>query len=149
MKIILRIFLIITVSSFIIYCGNPNKKSTINEEFDEKHDPTTFEVLATNHFPSAENFYVLIKLTDISKEELQKFVDMFRKEYCTIQCNIELYDDALVKALVTKYPLSDEEYLKIADHCVAMSSFDVIEIWMYPYQDTRYKELVGKNRKNE
>jgi hypothetical protein len=51
---------------------------------------------------------------------------------------------------MTKYPLSDSEYLRIADQFIAESTFDAPNsVWMYPYQDIKYKELGGKNWKRE
>ena len=50
--------------------------------------------------------------------------------------------------MIKKYPLVGEEYLCVADHFVAMSSFDIPDIVsMYPYQDFYYKELGGKEIK--
>jgi hypothetical protein len=48
--------------------------------------------------------------------------------------------------LVTKYPIEGKEHIKVADHFVAMSSFDAMDVWMYPYQDFKYnsEEKIGK-----
>jgi hypothetical protein len=48
-----------------------------------------------------------------------------------------------------KYPVSDKEYLKLADHNIASSIFDMPEVWMYPLQDIKYKELGGHNWKKK
>lgn len=113
-------------------------------------DPNSFETVATNHFPKCQNFHIYLKSSmPLEALSLQSFVDLFRKRYCTIQCNIYLYDQKLPTLLYTKYPLSDKEYLIVADHLVASSNFDVSEIWMYPQQDWHYKELGGKNWKKE
>jgi hypothetical protein len=112
-------------------------------------DRSKYEILTTNHYPAAENYHVLIKNQKISNDSLQAFVNMFREEYCAKQCNINLYDDSSIKSLVTKYPLGDKEYLKVADHYVATSSFEMTEVWLYPYQDIKYKELGGRNWKVE
>jgi hypothetical protein len=52
-----------------------------------------------------------------------------------------------VQPLVTIYPLGNKDYLKVADHFVAQSTFDMNDVWLYPFQDIKYKELGGKNWK--
>ena len=115
----------------------------------QKLDRTTFEILATDHQPIVENFHILLKPGKFDTVYLQDFVDKFRGEFCNMKCNISLYDDKAIKSLVTKYPLSDKEYLKVADHFIATSTFDMNEIWLYPFQDIKYKELGGKNWKKK
>jgi hypothetical protein len=112
-------------------------------------DSSKFKLLTTNHKPAVENYYVYIKNMSMEKDSLQIFVNSFRNEYCKMKCNIKLYDDPNFGELVSKYPLSDNEYLKLADHFVAESTFDMREVWMYPFQDIKYKNLGGKNWKKE
>lgn len=114
-----------------------------------KLDSTTYEILVTDHQPAVENFHVLLKSGDFDKQSLQDFVDKFRQELCNQKCNISIYDDKGIKSLVTKHPLEGREYLKVADHFVASSTFDMTDVWLYPFQDIRYKELGGKNWKRE
>jgi hypothetical protein len=52
--------------------------------------------------------------------------------------------------LIDSYPLVKNDYLKMADHFVASSSFDAPNsIMWYPFQDIQYKEYGGKNWKKE
>lgn len=155
-------FILIFLSEILVSCANTGSKESKNVSsgtaFD-KHAETTgrthgidkesFEILATDHNPSVENFHILLKTGKYDKFTLQDFVDRFRQEYCDMQCNVSIYDDISVKSLVTKYPLEDKEYLKMADHFVAASTFDMTEVWLYPYQDIKYKELGGNNWKKE
>lgn len=122
---------------------------TQHETTTEKLDNTTYEILVTDHKPAVENFHVLFKTSKFDKASLQDFVDRFRLEFCNRQCNISIYDDKSIKSLVTKYPLPDKEYLKVADHFIANSTFDMTDVWLYPFQDIKYKELGGKNWKKE
>jgi hypothetical protein len=45
--------------------------------------------------------------------------------------------------------LGNKDYLKVADHFVAQSTFDMNDVWLYPFQDIKYKELGGKNWKKK
>lgn len=61
-------------------------------------------------------------------------------------CNIYIYDTKDLMDIVDKYPLTDDEYLKVADHFIY--SFDFSNNGQfYPFQDIKYKELGGKNWK--
>lgn len=130
--------------------GETVSQSTETEEPTvEKLDTATYAIMATEHYPAAENFYVLLKQSITHQDSLQKFVDKFRQEHCLIKCNINLYDDASVQPYIKKYPMPDKEYLLVADHYVAVSDFSVKDVFLYPYQDLKYKELGGKNWKKE
>jgi len=113
----------------------------------KKLDQTKFKILTTNHYPAAENFHILLKPQAFTQDSLQNFINRFRNEFCTKECNINLYDDKSIKSLVTKYPLTDKEYLKLADHCIAYSEFEMTEVLFYPYRDAQYKRLGGKKWK--
>lgn len=162
MKIRTNTLAIIAFGLMITSCGqSENKQSTTltnetpvdntikSETVVPKLDSATYEILATDHQPVVENFHILLKTDKLDKVSLQDFVDRFRQEFCNIKCNISLYDDKAIKSLVTKYPLGDKEYLKVADHFVATSTFDMTGLWLYPFQDIKYKELGGKNWKKE
>ena len=72
------------------------------------------------------------------------------KNFSTKDCNINLFDDKSVSSLIDKYPLSNSEYIKVADHFIALSSFETPNSFSwYPYQDFQYKEFGGKNWKKE
>lgn len=126
-----------------------SKKRNINNDEYTQLDKNTYEILGTNHYPTTENYCVLIKNISIQKETLQKFVDKFRQEYCKKQCNIDLLDNKSAYPLIYKYPLDGADYLLVADHLVANSSFDYNSVQMYPFQDSLYKKLGGKNWKKE
>jgi len=127
----------------------PGDKPSQEDIAVQKIDSTTYEILVTNHQPAVENFHVLLKTGKHDKVLLQDFVDKFRKEFCNRKCNISIYDDKSIKFLTTKYPLTDKEYLKFADHFVATSTFEMNDVSLYPFQDIKYKELGGKNWKKE
>lgn len=124
-------------------------KKDENEEL-EKLDPNSYEILKTEHNAAVENFHVLIKFSDFDKDKIFDFVKKFRNENCTRNCNIMVYDTKSILPLIDKYPLQGKEYIELADHFVAMSSFDApnLKSW-YPFQDFQYKEYGGKNWKKE
>jgi len=152
-KTILRLLL---GTIFFVSCGQSDKTKsatetteTATEQVEVKLDQSKFEIMTTDHHPAIENFYILLKGQTLSADSLQVFVNIFRQEYCTKQCNINLYDDNSIQSLVTKYPLEGKEYLKVADHYIASSSFEMTEVWLYPFQDIKYKELGGRNWKKD
>lgn len=112
-------------------------------------DANSYEILGTDHNNAVENYYILVKNISTDKDSLQIFVDKFRQENCKGQCNISIVDSKDIYPLIRKYPLQGKEYIKVADHFVAMSDFSVNDVWMYPYQDIQYKEYGGKNWKKE
>lgn len=126
-----------------------SKRRNIKNDEHALLDKNTYEILGTNHYPTTENYCVLIKNISIQKETLQKFADKFRQEYCKKQCNIDLVDSKTVYPLIYKYPLDGADYLLVADHLVASSSFDYNSVQMYPLQDSQYNKLGGKNWKKE
>jgi hypothetical protein len=115
----------------------------------KKLDTNSFEVIKTERKASVDNYYILLKMKNINEENLNDFVISFRFEECTKNCNINLFDSKSIKKYIGKYPLDRSEYLEYADHLVASSSFDSPEVWMYPYQDIKYKKFGGKNWKKE
>lgn len=66
-----------------------------------------------------------------------------------MQCNINIIDAKDIYPLITEYPLDGKDYLYVADHFVAIVTFDDTSVWMYPYQDSKYRDLGGKNWKKE
>lgn len=114
----------------------------------EKLDTSTFEILLTKHNATVDNFYVLIKFKDFDEKKIRTFISKFRKEYATQNANINLYDSKKIEPLINKYPLEKVEYLEVADHFVALTTFDLPEVVMwYPFQDLQYKYYGGKNWK--
>ncbi|PKP51943.1 MAG: hypothetical protein CVT92_11175 [Bacteroidetes bacterium HGW-Bacteroidetes-1] len=124
-------------------------KKNENKEL-EKLDPNSYEILKTEHNAAVENFHVLIKFSDFDKDMIFDFVKKFRNENCTRNCNVLVYDTKSILPLIDKYPLQGKEYIQLADHFVAMSTFDApnLKSW-YPYQDFQYKDYGGKNWKKE
>jgi hypothetical protein len=130
-------------------------KSIIMEQKDdnkllEKLDPETYEIIKTDHKSTVHNYHLLIKYPNFDKEYIFDFIAKFRNEYCTKNCNIMVYDTKSILHLIDKYPLEGKEYIELADHFVAMSSFDApkLKSW-YPYQDFQYRDYGGKNWKTE
>lgn len=115
-----------------------------------KLDPKEYEIMKTDHKPAVENFHVLLKHPNFDKNYVYQFIKQFRKENCTMNCNVHVYDTKSILPLVDIYPLTGKDYIKLADHFVSMSTFDATEVrdW-YPYQDFKYKEYGGKNWKKE
>lgn len=115
-----------------------------------KLDPKEYEIMKSEHKPTVQNFYVLLKHPNFDKNYIYQFTKQFRKENCTMDCNVYIYDTKSILSLVDVYPLTGKDYIKLADHFVSMSTFDAPEVrdW-YPYQDFKYKEYGGKNWKKE
>lgn len=121
------------------------------QEFEAtKLDTSLYEIIRTPYTPTVQNFEVLIKFNEFNQESIKKFIEKFRKEYCTNKCNISIYDSKEIIDLIDKKPLEGDDYIKVADHFIAMSTFDSPDyLWWYPFQDTLYKEYGGKNWKKE
>ena len=109
-----------------------------------------YEIIKTNHKSLVENFHILFSDSNFNKEILSEFTKVFRKNKCSKDCNISIYDSKKILDLIGKYPLNNSQYLKMAEHLLSISSFDAPKhkSW-YPYQDTKYKTLGGKNWKKE
>jgi hypothetical protein len=109
-----------------------------------------YEILKTKHNRLMENFYVLYKNSDLDESTLKAFFIGFREKFATKDCNINLFDDKSILQIIDKYPLSKDEYIKYADHLIALSPNDSPDciVW-YPYQDFQYREFGGKNSKRE
>lgn len=89
-----------------------------------------YEIIDTNHKAKVENFYVLYKGADRSDEKLTAFVKKFREMYATMNANVELYDSAVVKPYLKKFPLSEAETKIMRAHSIGMSSFDAPDfVW--------------------
>lgn len=118
------------------------------KQFINKLDASEYEILKTNHNEAVQNFHVLLIRRKFDKNYAYQFIKAFRKENCTKNCNVELYDSKSIISLIDVYPLEDKDYLKMADHLISISTFDATEVrdW-YPYQDFRYEQLGGKNWK--
>jgi hypothetical protein len=114
-----------------------------------KLNPETYQILGINHNDVVENWYILIKNISIEENELKVFVKNFRDDYCKKPSNINLIDNDKIYPLITKYPLVGDEYITVADHFVGYAIFDIDDVWIYPYQDIKYKEYGGYNWKKK
>lgn len=99
-------------------------KFSLHRKIDNALPNDEYEIIDTNHQPKVENFYVLYKGNDLSDEKLKAFVNKFREMHATMSSNVELYDSPVVKPLLKKYPLSDEEDKIMGEHFIGMSTFD-------------------------
>lgn len=127
------------------------KKSKANEQAKlEKLETSVYEIIKTKQNATVKNYYVLIKYSAFDKDKVREFIEKFRNEFCSNSSNVYIYDTKSISSLIDKYPLEKKEYLLVADHFVAMSSFDAPSaIGWYPYQDFQYKEYGGKNWNKE
>ena len=71
---------------------------------------------------------MLYKRADKSDEALISFVDKFREMFATMQANVMLFDDKMVKSLTIKYPLNSRETIIMRKHFICLSSFDAPNI---------------------
>ncbi len=120
-----------------------NKESSMGEL-----NQNDYEIIKTSHNSTVQNFHVLLKQKAFDKEYVYQFIKEFRKEHCTMNCNVLVYDTKAILPLIDIYPLEKKDYIKMADHLVSFSSSDATEIrdW-YPYQDFKYRDYGGKNWK--
>lgn len=114
-----------------------------------------------------ENFSFEVKTEDYSEANLQEIALKLREENCKRDCNIDLYDDAQAHELWKELEAlqaqwfnemmaqgknyqyveqkealwNQENYIFMADHYIAWLIFDSDEIWLYPFRDSKYKEL--------
>lgn len=130
-------------------------KYLITKEDEEKQslgklNPNEYEIMKTGHNQAVENFHVILRRSNFNKNFIYQFTKQFRKEHCTRNCNVYVYDTKSILPLVDIYPLAGKDYIKLADHFISMSTFDATEVrdW-YPYQDIKYKEYGGNNWKKE
>jgi hypothetical protein len=118
-------------------------------EIQNKLAPNSFEILKKRHFPAVENFYVLYKSDRLDDNSIRYFFKAFRENFATKGCNIHLFDSKEIADLIAKI-IEGEEYIKFADHCIAVSYFETPdEFSRYPFQDFLYKDYGGKNWKKE
>ena len=58
----------------------------------DKLNPIEYEIIKTGHNQTVQNFYVLLKHPHFDKNFIYQFTKQFRKEYCTRNCNVYVYD---------------------------------------------------------
>ncbi|MBR1558479.1 MAG: hypothetical protein IJ647_12145 [Prevotella sp.] len=106
------------------YAFNADLKFSLRRKIENAPRADEYEIIETNHQPKVENFYVLYKGSDRTEERLKAFVRKFREMYATMDANVELYDSAVVKPLLKKYPLNAGETKIMREHFIGMSPFD-------------------------
>ncbi len=75
--------ILISLAFYLFACTNPEtKEATIDTPF--------FEVIATKHNNVVQNFYLFVK--DTSEQKLIDIYAIFKKDNCTMQCNINMYN---------------------------------------------------------
>lgn len=105
------------------YDFNADLKFSLRHKIENALREDEYEIIDTNHQQKVENFYVLYKGTDRSDEKLEAFVQKFREMHATMNANVELYDSAVVKPLLKKYPLNNAELKIMRGHAIVRSSF--------------------------
>ncbi len=153
MKKFLSITICFIASILFLNCSINDKSMDSNrsvQKTESNLDAEAFKILNTKHNESVQNFRVLIKTNKFDKDSISELINLFRKQNCEMNCNINVYDSKIIIPYLDKYPLDKKEYLLLADHFVASSTFDAPELtsW-YPFQDFQYKEYGGKNWKKE
>lgn len=85
---------------------------------------------------TVQNFNILYKGEDKSKNMISYFISKFRDEHAYKPSNITIIDDVKVLDLLDskKTPILNEQQKRfLADHWIAYSSFDAPDfVWMYP-----------------
>lgn len=104
---------------------------SVNKEASNIKDD--YIIITTNHHPRCLNYHVVVKFRNKSKVE--KFLRKFKAKFCDKNCTITLYDSGSVKKLMTKYPLTKQEYRKLATHTIASLDWELDEVIMNPYKD--------------
>lgn len=110
-----------------------------------------YEIIGTPEvLKTVQNFNVLFKDKDKSKNMLEYFVSKFRDEYAYKPSNITIVDDMRAIELLDsrKNPkLSPEQEKFLAEHWIAYSSFDASDyVWMYPSKQLQGCNLHSSNQ---
>jgi hypothetical protein len=132
-----------------------------------------YAVIGRDHLPGIENYSLVVPTHNLSEFELKKFALRAKSELCHGDCNVSLFDekqayllnkrmDAEVKQndirlasqelSLDEYKSENERvyrkyYVKVADHFLGWLDFSSGEFFYYPFQDDRYTELGGANRR--
>lgn len=97
---------------------------------------------------ATKNFYILAKVELSSKNQASLFVKRLRAHEKFKAGNIYVFDDIEALNLFDKNPLVDKDYIYVAEHFIAMSTFDSTDnIWWFPYIDADYRNYGGKKSK--
>ncbi|MBQ9205158.1 MAG: hypothetical protein IJP90_07945 [Treponema sp.] len=97
---------------------------------------------------TVNNIYVLYLGDNFSKKKAIALNEYLRNSKKLLG-NIYIFDDEKASELIDNNSLEKDNYVFLADHFIAMSTFDIPKsVIYYPYQDNQYKALGGKNFKN-
>ncbi len=119
-----------------------------NKLIENKLDESLFEIVNRKSMPTCEDFLIYYKGKIEGRNEIEIFIKRFREQNSIKQSNITVVDNKTVISLAERYDLSDIEYVTLAEHLVAISSFDCPEyVSWYPYQDINYINKGGMNLK--
>lgn len=156
-----NLFTLLFLGILLVSCGGGKNQESVLEAAKDKVEVDTtitsghivsysdrYEILGTDHNNAVENFYVYFKNISVNKDSIQDFATSFKREHSNKQCNIYIIDNKSIYPLVKKYPLKGSEYIKVADHFVALYDFSN-DISLYPLQDIYYKNQGGKNWKKD
>lgn len=114
--------------------------NTASETFYENKD---YQILYKKNIGTTKNIRVLA-LKSFSEDQLAKLAKQIRsKEPYGAKCNVAIYDSKSIVPLIEKYPLSKEDYVKLADHFLYELYFDNTAVY-YPLVDIQYKQYGGK-----
>lgn len=113
---------------------------------EEIHPLTDKEYLLIKVTSTAiKNFYVLAKNEISTRNQATLFVKRLRKNKKFNNGNIYVFDDLEALKMLDKETLIGKDYIYVAEHFIAMSTFDSKDnIWWLPYIDDNYKNYGGK-----
>ena len=116
----------------------------------EKLNGQEYKIILIDSSTIINHYYIYLNLENPDKTTVQNFINAFRKHKAPEQANIFIYDKKNVRHLFIKLQLRGKDYITLADHFVACSTFDdPYFIYWYPFQNIYYKEQGGKNWKKE
>lgn len=116
-----------------------------------------YEIVSSEKSKAVENYWLLLKSEDRSKQTLEEFARGFTKEKCGKECTVSLYDDIKALNLDRDYYMltgtlstkpedlenwKKKNYVYVADHLIGYLSFDIYQ--EYPFKDWYYKQLIGE-----
>jgi hypothetical protein len=95
-----------------------NKRNAFN-----RLDKESFEILKTDHNPIVQNYYLLHKNPPENKDELIKFTNKFKEEYCRKKCNVSIFNSDKVLPIIDKYHYNKEENELYEKHLIHFTDF--------------------------
>jgi hypothetical protein len=146
-RLIFPIFLLLALSG----CTMESSSDTKSTPSPKEKAPYAYSILKTVKRKVVTNYHIWIKDTAFTKEGLSRFNKFFRKENCSGQCNISLYDTDKIKNDIDNFDLEGKKYVFFADHLIGYSEFEMPDspIEWYPWQDFQYGKAGGKNWKKK